>query len=453
MEFSWKKDLLLRSDLARKLYGEVERLPLIDYHNHLSLADIGENRRYMDVFDLWVAPDPYKHRAMRMCGIPEEKITGSAPVKEKFACWCSVFPKLLGNPLYIWSRMELELVFGITEIPCAENAASLYERCNAILKEKEITPAWFMERFGVEKACPCVSVLEDVTVLRNNAVFSPSLRGDDMLRPTPSFLKKLEEATGIEISDLSDFKKAVEKRIDAVIEAGCRFADLAIDNGFVFYPDDGENEKRFSKVLEGTLSAEEGDRLYSYLLVLLSGIFARRNLVLQLHTGAQRFTSTRLRGLAGAAGGFAAMGNSVSVSSLCALFDAVESGEAGLPKIVLFSLNPADDAMIATLSGSFSKDGVAGLITQGPAWWWCDHKKGMISMLENTASFGTLSNFVGMTTDSRSFLSFVRHDYFRRVLCQQLAEMVQCEDLICSEEELVALAKKLCYENAVSNWR
>ena len=453
MEFTWKKDLLLRSDLACRLYSAVEKLPLIDYHNHLSLADIGENRRYTDVFDLWVAPDPYKHRAMRMCGIPEEKITGAATKAEKFAFWCATLPKLLGNPLYIWSRMELELVFGITEMPCAENAADLYQRCNKILKEKEITPAWFMDRFGVEKACPCVSVLDEVSALQNNPVFSPSLRGDDMLRPNASWLEKLGALTQMKITDLASFKGAVEKRIDAVIGAGCRFADLAIDNGFVFYPDDGENESRFRKALEGTLSAEEGEKLFSYLLVLLCGVFARCDLVLQLHMGAQRFTSTRLRGLAGAAGGFAAMGNSVSISSLCALLDTVEAGEAGLPKIVLFSLNPADDAMIATLSGSYSKDGVSGLITQGPAWCWCDHKKGMISMIENTASFGTLWNFVGMTTDSRSFLSFVRHDYFRRVLCQQLAEMVQREDLICTEEELVALAKKLCYENAKSNWR
>ena len=248
---------------------------------------------------------------------------------------------------------------------------------------------------------------------------------------------------------MSDYKLAVSERLDLLKDAGCIFSDHALDNGFVFYNDDEENEKRFEKILDGkALNEEDEKKLFSNILEFLCSEYAGIGFTVQLHIGAERYTSSRLRTLAGKAGGFAAIGNSVDVSSLTKMLDTFEKGEHGLPKMVLFTLNPADNAMVSVLAGSYSKDGVPGLISQGPAWWWCDHKHGICDALENISSFGLLSNFVGMTTDSRSFLSFVRHDYFRRILCQWLGEKYDFGELCCSYDSLEVLAKDMCYENA-----
>ncbi|MBP5618218.1 MAG: glucuronate isomerase [Clostridia bacterium] len=424
------KDLfLLHSPTAADLYAGVKDLPIIDYHNHLSLADLVADRRFTDVYDLWIAPDPYKHRAMRMCGVPEREITGDATPREKFLRWCETLPKLWGNPLAQWSRMELESVFGITEQPCAANAADLYDRCNTTLRDNVVTPLSLFDRFRVEEACPCASLVDEIGFFEGNARLSPSLRGDDILAPTPAFMQKLEGLTGVKITDTATFKAAVSKRLDDFERCGLTFADHALDNGF-----------RFDR------NAAEGSPCD--ILTFLGGEYARRGMVLQLHLGAQRATSARLRAAAGAAGGFAGIGNSVDVRSLTDFLDTLEQGPSGLPKVVLFPLNPADNALVSTLSGSFSKDGAAGLITQGPAWWWCDHKQGIVDMLEHTAVYSVLANFIGMTTDSRSFLSLVRHDYFRRVLCDWAADKRDAGEWIGSEEGLRGLLTDLCYGNA-----
>ena len=253
---------------------------------------------------------------------------------------------------------------------------------------------------------------------------------------------------GETISTLSNLERAIENRLTAFQKAGCRYADHALDNGFVFYQDDGKNEERFQKAKQGSLSKEEGKRLASYMLLTLGTLYAKYGMTMQLHVGAQRYTSDRLRLLAGAAGGFAGIGNSVDVQSLTAFLNELEKREYGLPKTVLFTLNPSDNALISVLSGSYAKDGVAGLITQGPAWWWCDHSLGIVDTLEYTAVYGMLSNFVGMTTDSRSFLSFVRHDYFRRILCDWLAQKWANGEFLGSENDLFALAYQLSYGNA-----
>ena len=247
---------------------------------------------------------------------------------------------------------------------------------------------------------------------------------------------------------MADFERAVEKRIIDFKEVGCRFADHALDDGFLFYEDDFKNSERFEALLQGELKKQDQERVRSYILVRVAALYAKHGFVLQLHIGAQRYTSTSLRERVGPAGGFAGIGNSVSAAALTKYLDRVESTEYGLPKILLFTLNPADNALISVLSGSYAKDGVSGLITQGPAWWWCDHKLGIVDMLENAAAFSALSNFIGMTTDSRSFLSFVRHDYFRRVLCGWLAEKYDSGEVLCELEDLQAMAIDLCYGNA-----
>jgi len=439
------KNFLLNSETAKVLYSYSKDLPIIDYHNHLSIEDISKNKRFYDIYDLWIKPDPYKHRAMRMCSVSERYITGDATDFEKFKAWCCVYPKLIGNPLYVWTQMELSKIFGITDLPNEDNAEEIYKRANAYLEKNITTAETLLEKFNVELACPCVSLTDDVSFFGGKDNLAPSLRGDDVTVPDKAFIQKLADR----VENLNDYKKAVIKKLGDLKNVGCVFSDHALDNGFKYYEDDGRNEVRFTAIVNGEiLDGENKARLSSYILTFLLSEYAKQNFTVQLHIGAQRFTSTRLRKLAGAAGGFAGIGNSFDVKSLTTMLDVVEKGEGGLPKIMIFPLNPADNAMTSVLSGSYSKDGVSGLITQGPAWWWCDHKFGIEEALENIASFSLLSNFVGMTTDSRSFLSIVRHDYFRRILCNWIGKKVDGNELSIDIEELKKLINCMCYKNA-----
>lgn len=445
----YDKALFLNTATAKKLYEFARTLPIIDYHNHLSAEEIAIDKRFDNIYDLWIKPDPYKHRAMRMCGVEEKYITGNSNRREKFRKWCETVPRLVGNPLFIWAKEELYAIFGTELIPNEENADKIYEYCNRRLETHRTSPSTILKGFNVELTSPCMSICDDATVFEKNPVVVPSLRCDDLLPPTAETLKKLEQATGVKINGIDDFKVAVTARLALLAKSGCVFADIALDNGFVFYDDDKENDARFKKLLHGENSeTADKQKLFSYILEFLGESFAKFGFVMQLHIGAQRSTSTRLREAAGPAGGFAGIGNSANVKSLTSFLDILDKKEARLPKTVLFTLNPADNALVSVLSGSYAKDGTAGIVTQGAAWWWCDHKYGIEQMLENTATFSLLSNFVGMTTDSRSFLSFVRHDYFRRILCEFLGEKFEKHALGCGYEELENLVYDMCYKNA-----
>ena len=442
------KHFLIKGKTADKLYDFVKGFPIIDYHNHLSLDEINNNKRYTDIYDLWIKPDPYKHRVMRMCGVDERYITGNACNYEKFKAWCEIFPNLIGNQIYIWSEMELEKIFNIKETPNKENAEWLYDNANNYLKDNIITPVSLMEIFNVEISAPCTSVLDDLSVFKTTSVFVPSLRGDDIVNVTPKFIQSLEKVMARRINSLADYEECLKQRLDELEEVGLKFVDHALDNGFIYYQDDGENAYRFKEMLSNRICEKDIKRLSSYILLFLGKEYSKRNLVLQLHIGAQRKTSTKLRNIAGPTGGFAGIGNSVNVESLVEFLDSLDSNECGIPKTVLFTLNPSDNALISALSGSYSKSGVKGLITQGPAWWWCDNQLGIVDVLENTTVFGLLSNFIGMTTDSRSFLSFVRHDYFRRILCSWIGEKIDNGDFICTDCQVKELLAMLCYKNA-----
>lgn len=338
---------LLADPIAEKLYRDCAAdLPIIDYHNHLPVRDLISDRKYTDMCALWIDPDPYKHRAMRICGVPEKYITGDAEPFEKFEKWCEIFPALVGNPLFDWSLAELNRVFGIRQIPSAANCREIWDKANALLQE------------------------------------------------------------------------------------------------------DGKNGERFRAVLQGrTLSEGDKTALVCHLLRMLGGLYAGHGTVMQLHMGARRSTSDRLKNAAGPAGGYAAIGKSVDVQSVTAFLNDLEAA-GGLPKTLLFSLNPADHAVLSALSGSFSRDGTAALVSEGPAWWWCDHIGGITAMLDACAGFSVLSTFIGMTTDSRSVLSFSRHDYFRRVLCMWIGEKVRRGILPEDCTLLRGTVEKICYTNA-----
>jgi len=420
------ENYLLKSQAARRLYLDgAASLPIIDYHNHVSVSDIASDRQYDDVTALWLAPDPYKHRLMRICGVDEHFITGDADPFEKFEKYCTVFPMLAGNPVFDWSRMELSRVFGIDEMPSAENARRLYDEINEKLASSEYSTRGILSRFGVEYQSPVCMLTEDLSLF-DGVHTAPSLRGDDLLAPSAELKARLQAETGKAVTDDSSYLAAVEVMLDRFDRAGCRFADHALDAGF--FASDADGAKR-------------------RMLTLLGEAYARRGWTLLLHLDAQRSTSARLRTLAGPAGGYAAVGGDFDKRALIAVLGDMEA-DGALPDTVLFPLNMSDVSPLAVLQGSFSEDGTASKVGLGPAWWWCDHALGIKNTLRNIASFGVLSTFIGMTTDSRSILSFARHDYFRRILCSFLAEENESAEWGLAHKDLLKITQKICYENA-----
>lgn len=442
------ENYVLRGELATYLYENfAKHLPIIDYHNHLSMTDIEIDRVYENITKLWISPDPYKHRAMRILGVPERYITGDASDYEKFEKWYECLPRLIANPLYDWSMMEFDTVFGIK---LCNFDISAQEVWNEVQKKLlNISASEILKKFNIEYCAPCTSLCDDLSCFENNQHFAPSLRGDNIVLPDLSVIEALESITNIKIDSITAWNKAVDSRLEDFARVGCRYTDHALDNGFSYIEDDGKNEARFSCLISGkALNEEDKLRLSSYLLAMLGNLYAKHGFVMQLHIGAQRSTSTRLRAIAGPAGGYAAIGSCVNVKALTELLDNIEKSDFGLPKTILFTLNPSDNAAMAILSGSYSKDGVEAIISQGPAWWWCDHRQGIEQMLDNYSVYGVLSTFIGMTTDSRSLLSFVRHDYYRRTLCQYLANKVESGILPKDTKLLEYAIVNMCYANA-----
>ena len=415
---------LLHSDTAVALYECVRSLPILDFHNHISVADVATDRRYQNLYELWIASDPYKHRLMRICGIPERFITGDAEPYEKFQKFCSVFPYLAGNPVYDWSRMELSCVFGIEELPSETSAARIWERANEMLASDGFSTRGILSRFSIEYQSPVAQIDDDLSVFCGGAT-APSLRADSLLSPSEELKAWLRDTTGIAPDSEDAYIRAVSVVLNRFDAAGCRFADHSLDAGFFEDDTDGLVVKR---------------------LAALAAEYKKRGWTLLLHVGAKRKTSPRLARLAGPAGGYAASGGGFPIETLTDLLGKMEDA-GGLPDTVFFPLNMNDQAPMAILQGSFSEDMTPSKVQLGPAWWWCDHALGIENTLSAIASFGVLSQFIGMTTDSRSILSFVRHDYFRRILCSFLAKQNDGGwDL--PFETLAELAKKICYYNA-----
>lgn len=444
-----KQDFLLESELAKRIYTEIAKdLPIIDYHNHLCIEDIASDRTFQNITELWLSVDPYKHRAMRILGIPEKYITGDASDFEKFEKWYECIPKLFGNPLYDWSLMEFDKVFEIQLYPFQKNAHEIWEEANE--KLKTLSAKKILDKFNIEYSAPCATLLDDLTSFNQKNGICPSLRADNILVPDKGFIGQLEDLTNIHIQDLKDFYHAIEVRLLHFKEKGCKYTDHALDDGFAYFSDDGKNESRFQTIRAGeVLSDTDRRHLFSDVLRNIASLYAKHGMTMQLHIGAKRETSTRLRKIAGPAGGYAAIGQCVNVRALTSLLDEIEMGKNGLPKTVLFTLNPADNAAFSILSGSYSKDGVEAVVSQGPAWWWCDHRQGIIDMLEHLSVYGVMSTFIGMTTDSRSLLSFVRHDYFRRILCNWISEKVQKGIWPENDKMLKKVVENMCYYNAL----
>lgn len=417
------ENYLLKTQNAKRLYFETAAtLPIIDFHNHISVADLADDKSFENIYELWLKPDPYKRRLMRICGIPEHFITGDAEPVEKFRKFCSILPMLAGNPVYDWTRMELASVFGISDLPTKSNAEYLWSEINEKLRSPEFSSVSILKHFNIEYQSPVATLFDDLTLFNGKNIV-PSLRGDNILSLDNDFLNSLKSKTGMSINDTETYIKAICVVLDEFAVAGCNFADHSLD--FDFF----ENGEKKLEILKA-LSLE----------------YAKRNWTLLLHIGAKRQTSARLKQLAGPAGGYAATSNNFPISKIADFLGEVEAA-GGLPDTVLFPLNMSDQAPISVLQGSFSEDGVASKVQLGPAWW-CDHSFGIKNTLSSIASFGVLSQFIGMTTDSRSILSFVRHDYFRRILCSWIDNQNTVEQWELPFEQQKEIIKKICYENA-----
>lgn len=459
----YNRNFLLLNDYGKQLYHEVAAsLPVIDPHNHIDPAALSSNKRYENIYQLWVEGDPYKHRAMRIYGTAEELITGSRSDQEKFLAWADCFPHTAGNPLFHWCCMELKELFGIEEILTPQNAQQIWDTVNGLLLKDGYGALDIVKRFGVELLCTSDDLLDTlahhIALSREQAGITclPSLRSDSMITFNPSsfftWLDGLQAITGIPVNDLASYKAAIINRLDFFDETGCLLSDHSLDSGFKFVPTNEENaDAIFKKVLKGEGVTElHVTCLQSHLLFFLGQEYAGRSWKMQLHLGAHRYTSTTLRNKSGPAGGYACIGNTADVSSLCLLLDELDK-QKGLPKTILYTLNPADNAVLATITGSFAEDGVPGKIQFGPAWWYNDHQEGITQQLLALSHYSLLGTSIGMTTDSRSILSFLRHDYYRRILCNLLGAWVEEGKLPDDREFVSTMVRDISYRN-IKNW-
>lgn len=459
----YNKNFLLLNDYGKRLYHEVAAsLPVIDPHNHIDPAALSSNKRFENIYQLWVQHDPYKHRAMRIYGVAEELITGNKPDYEKFLAWADCFPHTAGNPLFHWCCMELNELFGIEEIVTPQNAKHIWDTANELLLKNDFRALEIIKRFGVELLCTSddlLDTLEHHTALakgQDGITCLPSLRSDSIITFNPSsfstWLDGLQTITGIKVTDLDSYKIAIINRLHFFNEAGCLLSDHSLDSGFKFFPTDNEAASLiFKRVLrKEPVRDEDFIRLQSHLLYFLGKEYAARKWKMQLHIGAHRYTSTTLRNKVGPAGGYACIGNTADVPSLCLLLDELDK-QGNLPKTILYTLNPADNAVLATITGSFAEDGVQGKIQFGPAWWYNDHYEGITQQLLALSHYGLLSTSIGMTTDSRSILSFLRHDYYRRILCNLLGSWVEEGKLPDDWEFVSTMVQNISYRN-IKNW-
>jgi glucuronate isomerase len=454
-------DFLLHSTVAARLYHEhAAPLPIIDYHCHVDPRAVAEDRSFDDIADLWVTNDPYKWRAMRINGIPEATITGAASAYERFAAWARTVPYTVGNPLFHWTGLELKRYFGIDIALAPETAEAIWRDCNAQLRRPDsgLTARGILARTKVECLCTSDDLLDSLEWHRAAAArvapprMLPSLRADSIVAVDepdfPSWVRRLSDIAARRIATLDDFKAAVLDRLDHFHRHGCRFADHGLDQPVFAAASDSVAAAVFARLMDGAPpSPHEREQLRTNLLLFLGAAYHARDWAMQLHIGAQRTTSSRLRALAGPAGGYACIGRSSDVERVCLLLNALEDAGA-LPRTILYTLNPADNDMYASLTGSFTEDGVPGKVQFGPAWWWNDHQEGIVRHFKVLCSLGLISRFIGMTTDSRSLLSYSRHEYFRRILCDQIGALVERGEMPNDDALLQRLVTDLCYANA-----
>lgn len=432
------EDFLLETSVAADLYhGHAERLPIIDYHCHLPVDQIASDHRFRSMTEIWLQGDHYKWRAMRTNGVPERLCTGNASDWEKFEAWARTVPFTLRNPLYHWTHMELRRPFGITDLLDERSARSLFERCNERLAEPGFSTQGLLRQFRVAVVC---TTDDPVDSLAPHAALAE--RVDPETRVVPTFrpdrvmatedpvawnawVGKLEEAAGLSIGRFETLIEALDSRHAAFHAAGCRASDHGLEAVDAEPWSDAGIGRAFDLLRRGeALDGGEARRFRSALLHHLALLDHTRGWVQQLHLGALRNNSSRLRRSLGADSGLDSIGDFPQARSLASFLDRLDSTDQ-LARTILYNLNPADNELFATMAGNFQDGSVPGKLQYGPAWWFLDQMDGMEAQLRALSNLGLFSRFVGMVTDSRSFLSYSRHDYFRRLVCNLLGHDVR----------------------------
>lgn len=454
------ENFLLQNETAKTLYFNYAKdMPIIDYHCHLNPKEIAENKKYDNITELWLGGDHYKWRAIRSNGVEEKYITGISDPKAKFMKFAETMPYLLGNPLYHWTHLELKRYFGINKVLSPETAEDIWDTCNAMLKSDDLSARGLILKSNVEIICTTddpVDNLEYHRDIREDKSFPvrvlPAFRPDKALNihlnGFREYIGALEKASGTDILNVSALKEALVKRLDFFDKNGCKLSDHALDCAVYEKSDISDIENIFQKGLKGLpLQQAETDRFKTHMLLFLGREYANRGWTMQLHLGTIRNNNTRMFNLLGPDTGFDAIGDFHQSKALAGFLDDLfNTGE--LPKTIIYCLNPYDSEVIVSIMGCFQGAEVPGKIQFGSAWWFNDHKDGMEKQMIALANLGLLRRFVGMLTDSRSFLSYTRHEYFRRILCNLIGRWAEDGEVPMDIEMLGAMVQEICYYNA-----
>ncbi|MGI6264200.1 MAG: glucuronate isomerase [Acutalibacteraceae bacterium] len=429
-------ELLLHGDAAKQLYQECAcGKPIYDYHCHLNPQEIYENKPFHDLGEMWLAGDHYKWRAMRQNGVDERLITGDADFHEKYRAWSGAVPYMVGSPLYHWTQMELAQIFDIRRPLTPDSADGIWDETRAKMADGSLTPRSLMKRFDVRVVCTTDDPCDDLRYHRLLAqekgfgtTVLPTFRPDKLYTGmgTPDFaayVARLGEVSGRPISDFDGFLDAIESRLDYFVQSGCVISDHSVAHPPVVHGDKADAASAFDAAMKGEpVDALDQEKYLDFLLRTLAGWYRRRGMVMQLHMSPIRNASRVMFRKLGPDHGFDTVGSIVNPEDLCRMLaDMEEAG--GLPKMVLYSLNAASNESIITALGSFAGE-VPGKLQLGSAWWFADHVDGIDRQIRLTAANGALGRFIGMLTDSRSFTSYVRFDYFRRILCNAIGGWV-----------------------------
>ena len=455
------KDFLLETETAQKLYHEYAvNMPILDYHCHINPQEIAEDRKFENITQVWLGADHYKWRQMRSNGVEEKYITGDASDREKFQKWAETLERAIGNPLYHWSHLELQRYFGYYGALNGETAEEVWNLCNAKLQEDGMSARNLIRQSNVTLVCTTddpVDSLEWHEKIAADESFEvrvlPAWRPDKAMNLEKTdyleYLKKLEVVSGVKIDSFASLIEALRIRMDYFAEHGCSVSDHGLE--YVMYAPASEEEIEaiFAKRLRGeAVSRADELQFKTAYMVALGREYHKKNWVMQLHYGVKRDNNGMIFGKLGPDAGIDCINNYAPSSEMADYLNALAITDE-LPKTILYSLNPTDNAAIGTIIGCFQSEEARGKIQQGSAWWFNDNKQGMIEQMTSLANLGLLGNFIGMLTDSRSFLSYTRHEYFRRIMCNLIGGWVENGEYPADEKVLGRMVQDISYNNAV----
>lgn len=454
------EDFLLQTPTAQTLYHDfAAKMPIIDYHNHLVPQQIAEDKQFDNITQIWLYGDHYKWRAMRAHGVNEKYITGNASDEEKFMKWAETVPYTMRNPLYHWTHLELQRYFGVTELLNKDSAKRIYDHCSALLRTKEYSVRNLLLKMNVKALCTTDDPIDNLSYHKQIAASGFEIKVLPTFRPDKAmgvddelifveYVNTLATAAGQSIRSLADYKSAIKARHDFFHEAGCRLSDHGLEHIYAEEFTEEEIELIFERLITGKLiSKKEKWQFKSAMLVYFAHLDHARGWTQQFHLGAIRNNNARLLGALGPDTGFDSIGDFEQAKPLSAFLNHLDSTNQ-LAKTILYNLNPRDNELLATMTGNFQDGTIVGKMQFGSGWWFLDQKDGMEKQINALSNMGMLSHFVGMLTDSRSFLSFPRHEYFRRILCNLLGQDVENGELPADIAWLGKLVEDISYKNA-----